>query len=212
MKVLFCLVCLLGLAQTSCTSPGKKTAFGAGIGAAAGAAVGAIIGHQTGNRSGGALIGAAAGGMLGGAVGNRMDKQAKELAAVAKTRRTEEGIVTELKGDILFPTGASNLKQQASGRINVISNILKKYPENRIIVIGHTDSVGSSQSNQALSLQRAESVRSQMISSGIAGSSVSVVGRGEAQPIGNNKTKMGRAKNRRVEIQISQAQTATTKK
>src|SRR4051812_30599672 len=80
------------IAAVGCASPGKKTA----IGAAAGAAGGAIIGGVAGGTKG-AVIGAAAGGVAGGAIGNRLDKQANELAQVARTRRTEEGILVDLK-------------------------------------------------------------------------------------------------------------------
>ena len=204
MKLSILATAVLSLILTSgCTSPGKKTAIGAGVGAAAGAAAGAIIGHQSGKRGKGALIGAALGGALGGTYGNRLDKQAKELAQYAETKRTDDGIVTRLKGDILFDSGVATVKPAARSRIKEISKVLKKYPENVITVIGHSDSLGKASDNQRLSEQRARAVRLVMLSAGVPKGSVSSVGMGESQPISSNKTRAGRARNRRVELQIT---------
>ena len=102
MKKLILLLSSLTFCLLGCESAGKKTAIGAGVGAAAGAAAGAIIGHQMGKRGKGAAIGAALGGGIGAAYGYELDKQAKELEKIAETKRTENGIITKLKGDILF--------------------------------------------------------------------------------------------------------------
>ena len=187
----------------SCTTPGKKTAIGAGAGVAVGAGLGAIIGHQTGNGGGGALIGAALGGALGGTIGNRLDKQAKELEAIAETRRTEDGIVSKLKSDILFDTGKSNLKAGAVGNLQQMAGILKRYPENVIAVKGYTDSTGSVKVNAPLSERRADAVRAQLVAGGVPSTTVSTVGMADAAPIADNKTAAGRSQNRRVEVEIT---------
>src|SRR4051812_40866635 len=103
---------------TGCGTENKNTAKGAGIGAAAGGVLGAIVGHQTGNGRAGALIGAAAGAAVGGLVGRRMDKQAAELEKIAETKRTEQGLITKLKSDILFDTGKSDLKPAAKTNLS----------------------------------------------------------------------------------------------
>lgn len=202
MKKIFLSVVALSFAA-SCTSPGKKTAIGAGAGAAAGALAGAVIGHQSGNGGKGALIGAAAGALIGGSVGNYLDKQAKELAQVAETKRTEHGIVTKLKGDILFDSGSATLKPAAVDNINKLADIIKKYPEDRITIVGHTDNVGKPEQNQTLSEQRAKAVMLQITNRGVAPASVSVVGMGQSQPVTDNKTPASRSQNRRVELQIT---------
>jgi outer membrane protein OmpA-like peptidoglycan-associated protein len=199
-----CLLASLNLATLlGCADAGKNTGVGAAVGAAAGAAVGAIIGHQSGNRNKGALVGAALGGTIGGAHGHKLDKQAKELEKVAETKRTEQGILTKLKGDILFPTGSSELKAGALENVAKISDILKKYPENRITVVGHTDSTGRKQTNAILSEQRAQAVKIQMAKSGVPDSSMTVSGMGDSQPVAPNTSDVGRAQNRRVELIIT---------
>lgn len=186
---------------SSCATPGQKTGYGAGIGAAAGAAIGALAYKK--DRKKGALIGALAGTLTGGSVGNYLDKQAQELAQVAETRRTENGIVTNLQGDILFATSKSALNPTAKDSIMKISDILKKYPANVISVVGHTDSTGSKSFNQKLSRDRAVVVKNLMVARGVRPVSISAQGVAATQPLATNSTKIGRSKNRRVEIQIT---------
>lgn len=193
----------LTLAITGCESAGKKTAMGAGIGAAAGAAVGAVIGHQTGQRDKGALIGAALGGTLGGVVGNRMDRQAKELEKIAETKRTDQGIVTKLKSDILFDTGKAELKGQAQANLKQMAEIMKKYPENVLTIKGYTDNTGSAKVNGPLSEKRAAAVRSALTTNGLPADTVKSLGMADADPVADNSTAAGRAQNRRVEIEIT---------
>ena len=168
-----------------------------------GAGLGAIIGHQSGKRDKGALLGGVIGGLLGGGVGNYLDKQAAELAQIAETKRTEHGIVTKLKGDITFDSGASMVKSTAQNNIQKISQIISKYPEDVVKIVGHTDSTGSDTKNQSLSQMRAQSVKSIMLANGVPATAITVVGMGEGQPVSSNETVDGRAQNRRVEILIS---------
>jgi outer membrane protein OmpA-like peptidoglycan-associated protein len=195
-----------------CETAGKNTAYGAGIGAAAGAAAGAIIGHQSGNRGKGAAIGAAIGAAAGSGVGYRMDKQAKELEKVAETKRTENGIVSKLKSDILFDTGKFELKPQAVTNIAQMAAILKKYPENVITVHGYTDSTGTVKGNQVLSEKRAGAVRDEIVKGGVPAPTVNAIGHGRDNAVGNNKTAEGRAQNRRVEVEITVDESKVPKK
>jgi len=209
-KVLSCLM-IGALFASGCTSPGKNTAVGAGVGAGVGAAAGAIIGHQSGNRGKGAIIGAGLGGLLGGGVGNYLDKQAKELEKIAETKRTDNGIITKLKGDVLFDSGSAVLKPAAANQIDQLGAVLKKYPENRLVIVGHTDNLGRPETNKVLSEQRAQAVMLQIVKAGVAKETINTVGMGSSQPVANNKTAPGRAQNRRVEIQISVPQEASGK-
>lgn len=197
---------------TGCESAGKNTAIGAGAGAAGGALLGAIVGHQSGNRGAGALVGAAVGAGLGGLVGNRLDKQKKELEQIAETKRTEQGLVSKLKSDILFDSGKSDLKPVANENLSKMATIMKKYPENVLTVKGYTDSTGSAARNRTLSEERAAAVRSQLVAGGIPANTISVVGMGPDAPIGDNKTADGRSANRRVEIEIAVDESKVPKK
>ncbi len=206
MKKLFVLLTSISLLLTSgcaSTDENKNLKMGAGIGAAAGALVGGIIGHQSGNRNQGALIGAALGGAIGAHAGHRMDKQAKELEKIAETKRTEQGLVTKLKSDILFDTGKSALKPAAHGNLKKMAEIMKKYPENVLTVQGYTDSTGSAKVNEELSLKRAEAVKAALIANGMPKETVTAQGMGPANPVADNSTSEGRMKNRRVEINVT---------
>lgn len=202
-KSLLSLSLVAALLSGCATDENKNTMKGTGIGALAGAAAGAIIGHQTGNREKGALIGAALGGGAGALIGRRMDKQKKELEAIAETKRTEEGIVTKLKSDILFDTNQAKLKVAAQNNILELANIMKKYPENVLTVRGYTDSTGSDKVNMPLSQNRAEAVKNQLVAGGIPVNTVSAVGMGPANPVDTAKTTAAYSKNRRVEIEIT---------
>jgi outer membrane protein OmpA-like peptidoglycan-associated protein len=195
------LVTCLTLGLFGCATPGKRTAIGAGAGAAVGGLAGAIIGHQSGQGDKGALIGAALGGAMGGVVGNRMDRQAQDLEKIAETRRTDDGLVTKLKSDILFDTGKAALKKTSD--ISEMGAILKKYPEDVLTIKGYTDSTGSNKVNNPLSEKRAAAVKGQLVASGVPAGSISVVGMGDASPVGDNKTAAGRAQNRRVEVEVT---------
>ena len=186
------------LALAACATPGKRTAIGAGGGAAVGAGVGALAGGWKG-----ALIGAAAGGLVGGAVGNVLDKQAQELKEVAQnTKRTEDGILVDLKSTLLFSTDSAVLKPEAVEQVAKLGEIIAKYPQDRIRVQGHTDSTGSLAHNEELSLRRAQSVRDVLVSRGVKSDQILVEGAGPSRPVSDNATAAGRARNRRVELHI----------
>ncbi|MEC3906022.1 OmpA family protein [Tamlana sp. 2201CG12-4] len=103
---------------------------------------------------------------------------------------------------ILFDTGKSSIKAQSSEVLQNIIDILKEYPNSKFSIEGHTDSVGSEKLNQTLSDSRANSVKDYLVEHGIDSGRLSAIGYGEAKPIDSNKTRAGRANNRRVEINL----------
>ena len=103
---------------------------------------------------------------------------------------------------ILFDTGKSTIKDASAEVLQNIIDILKEYPNARFMIEGHTDSVGSESLNQKLSKERASSVMNYLITNGIASSRLEHAGYGESRPIDSNKTRAGRANNRRVEINL----------
>jgi len=196
------------LLLSGCASSENKNAYrGTAIGAVAGGALGALIGKEKG-----AIIGAGVGGLAGAYAGNRMDKQAKELKAIAETKRTEQGLVTKLKSDILFDTGKSALKPEAKTNLQQMADIMKKYPENVLTINGYTDNTGSSKVNDELSENRAKAVRTQLIAAGMPESVISTSGKGSSGAIGDNSTADGRKQNRRVEIEITVDESKIPKK
>ncbi len=103
---------------------------------------------------------------------------------------------------ILFNSGKSSIKEASNTVLNEIVKILKEYPTAQFSIEGHTDSVGSKTLNQRLSENRASAVMTFLIEHGIASSRLQSKGYGESTPIANNATAAGRAKNRRVEINL----------
>ena len=197
------LVILAAFVFSSCASDQKNTAKGAGIGAAAGAITGAIIGHQSGNREKGAAIGAVLGAGIGTYAGRRMDQQAKELEKIAETKRTDAGLITKLKSDILFETGKADLKPAAQTNLRQMADIMKKYPENVLTIKGYTDTTGSDAVNTPLSQRRADAVKTYLVTGGLPSPTISTVGMGSSLPVADNKTETGRKQNRRVEVEVT---------
>ena len=198
----------------SSTSPNsnRKTKRGAAIGAVAGAIAGAVIGNQSGNNRTGAVVGAAAGAAVGAAIGRRMDKQEQELRqieGVEVTRPSEGEINVRLTNDILFDYNSAALRPESRTTLNELAENFRQYPDNEIIVEGHTDSTGSDAYNQKLSEQRASSVADYLIDRGVASSAITVYGYGELRPKSSNDTAEGRQLNRRVEIHIRAPQQAS---
>ena len=194
------------------TDPNRKTKRGAAIGAVAGAIAGAVIGNQSGSNRTGAVIGAAAGAAVGAAVGRRMDKQEAELRQIEDvevTRPSEGEINVRMRNDILFDTDSAALRSASRDTLNELATNFRQYPDNEIIVEGHTDSTGSDAHNQGLSERRAASVADYLIDRGVAASTITVYGYGELKPKASNDTAEGRQLNRRVEINIRAPQQAS---
>ncbi|MBT8290438.1 MAG: OmpA family protein [Muriicola sp.] len=103
---------------------------------------------------------------------------------------------------ILFDTGRASLKTESVSVFVDIIKILNEYPNAKFTVEGHTDSVGSEKTNQALSEKRANSVRDFLVKEGIGADRLTAIGYGEAKPIATNANRAGRAQNRRVEINL----------
>ena len=99
-----------------------------------------------------------------------------------------------------FDTGSAKLKSTASKQLDVVVDFAARYPTATLSVVGFTDSRGNEKTNQQLSANRAKSVKAYLVKKGIDASRIATSGKGSANPIGDNKTDAGRAKNRRVEI------------
>lgn len=128
-----------------------------------------------------------------------IEKEMKDTGISVDTN--DKGIVLRM-GEVLFDFNSYALKLDTQATLDKVIDIIKrKYPDREIIVEGHTDSVGNPKYNQKLSENRAKSV-SGYLKKGIGHDKFSYKGHGEQKPIANNKTDLGRQKNRRVEITI----------
>lgn len=193
-----------GLVLNGCASMSQKEK-GAVIGAAGGAAVGGVIGNQTGSTARGAIIGAVVGGAAGAVIGHQMDQQAKELEQNipgARIVRVGEGIEVTFDSGILFPFNSTEILPAGKTNLQQLTASLGKYPKSDILIVGHTDNVGSDAFNSDLSRRRALSAGSYLQSLGVPLSRLRTTGQGETEPVQSNDTEAGRAANRRVEIAI----------
>jgi len=126
----------------------------------------------------------------------------RQLNLVLSTRETARGLIVNMS-DVLFDTGVHTLRPAAREKLARISGILQVYPDMKIEVEGHTDSVGSDDFNQKLSERRADSVRVYLLSQGVPGTAVTAKGFGESMPVADNMNAAGRQQNRRVELVVS---------
>jgi outer membrane protein OmpA-like peptidoglycan-associated protein len=118
----------------------------------------------------------------------------------AKT--TDRGLVVTL-GDVLFDTGRSDLKSGTASNLGKLAVFLNKYKDRTVVIEGHTDNVGSENSNLGLSQRRADSVKSYLMSEGVGSSRLAASGKGESYPVTGNDSATGRQQNRRVEVIIA---------
>jgi len=194
----------LAIALAGCGA--NKTTKGAGAGAVAGGLLGAIIGHQSGHKEGGAVIGAAAGAGIGGLIGYRMEQQAKKLETVRGMENVtynEDTKEIDATMNILFDFDKADIRPSEKAKLDELARVFSEYPENIVIVEGHTDSKGSAAYNKRLSELRASRVAEYLRSKNIDISSLTARGYGESQPVATNETAAGREQNRRVDLQIS---------
>ena len=187
----------------SMTPEQKGTAAGAGIGAA----TGAVISAATGGKAG---VGAAVGGLVGAVAGNIWSKkqeerrvameQASKGTGVEVERTADNQLKLSAPSDISFDTNRADIKPELRGLLDSFATSLHGDPNVLVNIVGHTDSTGSDAVNNPLSLERAQSVRDYLAGRGFAPTRVTTTGRGSHEPIADNQTAAGRAKNRRVEI------------
>ena len=125
-----------------------------------------------------------------------------QLNQVLQTRDTARGLVVNMP-DVLFDFNKYTLKPAARERLARVSGIVLAYPDLKLEIEGHTDSIGSDEYNQTLSEKRAAAVQDYLISSGVTTANVTARGLGKSDPVADNSSAAGRKLNRRVEMIVS---------
>ena len=124
----------------------------------------------------------------------------ESLRQVAQVQEEQRGIVITLSGAVLFRSGSADLLPIALQKLDQVAQTLNDHGNRTIVVEGHTDSRGSRATNERLSQQRAETVRTHLVSRGVDANRIRAVGLGPSRPVADNNSAEGRANNRRVEI------------
>lgn len=107
-------------------------------------------------------------------------------------------------GEGTFPVARAELESAARERLARLAAVLKQHPQRTLLVEGYTDDSGRDLDNLALSQRRAEAVKTALVEAGVEAPRITAMGRGENNPVGDNKTEAGRRQNRRVEILIAE--------
>jgi outer membrane protein OmpA-like peptidoglycan-associated protein len=198
------------LTQCNAVKNSNNKQRGAVIGAAGGAVLGAIIGNNVGkggNGELGAVIGGVVGGTAGVLIGNKMDKQAQKIEEEipgAQVERVDDGIVVTFdeNSGVYFATNKYDINESSRATLDKLTGIFREYKNTNILVVGHTDSVGADEYNMTLSKNRAYAVTNYFTGKGLNANRFTTNWFGESQPMHDNNTVEGRAKNRRVNIAI----------
>ncbi len=200
----------VALTFTGCADMGPRER-GTAQGAAIGAVGGAVISAATGGKAGtGALIGGAVGAVAGNIWSKHMEDKRRQMEAATQgtgievNRTADNRLQVNVPSDISFDVGRSALRP-------ALHPVLDKFAAGldgnmRVLVVGHTDSTGNDAINNPLSVDRAASVRDYLVMRGVSPTRISIDGKGSKQPIADNTTTEGRARNRRVEIFLSETQ------
>ena len=197
--------CAVAVLLTGCATatPEQK---GAGTGALIGAVAGQILGHDSRSSAIGAGLGA-----LGGYVWSKNmedKKRAMEQATAGTgtvvTQTSDNQLKLTIPNDISFDTGRHDIKPNLRPILDQFAQGLSQQPGTEVRIIGHTDNTGSEAVNNPLSVNRAQSTRDYLVARGVSSSRITIDGRGEREPIADNTTEVGRARNRRIEIFLAE--------
>lgn len=191
----------------------RTTATGATIGAVAGAVLGGVTagGNKTKSAATGAAIGAALGAGGGYLWSRHMQEQkaameqATQGTGIGVSQTADNQLKLDIPSDLSFDSGQYHIKPGLHAVLDRFATTLTQNPVTTVRIIGHTDNVGSDATNNPLSVNRAAATRDYLVSRGVASNRIAIDGRGAREPIADNATAAGKAKNRRVEIFVAEA-------
>jgi len=197
------LMVLIGLAACDTMTAEQRSAT-------TGALIGAVAGQVIGGDTQGTVIGAALGG-LGGYIWSRQmeDKKRQMERATAGTgavvaQTADNQLRLSIPNDISFATGRHDIQPRLIPILDQFAQGLNQQPAMEVRIVGHTDNTGSDAINLPLSVNRAQSARDHLVARGVAASRIRIEGRGASEPIADNSTEAGRARNRRIDIFLAE--------
>lgn len=198
-------VCAAAVLLTGCATATQEQK-GAGTGAVIGAVAGQILGRDSKSTAIGAGLGA-----LGGYIWSKQmedKKRAMEQATAGTgtvvTQTADNQLKLSIPNDISFATGRHDIQPRLMPILDQFAQGLNQQPSMEVRIVGHTDNTGSDAINNPLSVNRAQSARDYLVSRGVASSRISIDGRGSREPIADNSTEAGRARNRRIDIFLAE--------
>jgi len=208
---------VIGLGSLAGCSTMTETQRTTGTGAAIGAAAGAVIGAATagGNKGKSAATGAAVGAAVGAGGGylwsKRMERQKAEMEQATRgtgvnvSQTADNRLKLDIPSDVSFDTNRSDIKSNMRPVLDRFATTLNDNQVTTVTIIGHTDSTGTDAINNPLSINRAAATRDYLVSRGVSSNRIAIDGRGSREPIADNYSEQGRAKNRRVEIFVAES-------
>jgi len=184
------------------TEAQRSAAIGGGLGALAGVA----IGDSKESAAVGAGLGAIGGYVWSTQMAEKKASMERATAGtgVEVTQTPDNQLKLNIPSDISFDTGRSNIKPNLQPILDQFAQGLNRQPNTEVRIIGHTDNTGSDAINNPLSVNRAASARDYLVYRGVGAGRIQIDGRGSSEPIGNNNTEAGRARNRRIEIFLAE--------
>lgn len=190
----------------------RTTGTGAAIGAVAGAGIGAATagGNKGKSAATGAAIGAAVGAGGGYLWSKHMERQRAEMeqatrgTGVSVSQTSDNRLKLDIPTDVSFDTNRHDIKPNMRPILDRFASTLNDNPVTTVTIVGHTDNTGTDAINNPLSINRAASTRDYIVSRGVTSNRIAIDGRGSREPIADNYSEQGRAKNRRVEIFVAE--------
>ena len=201
---------LVGLTLAAALLSGCANMTDAQRSAAIGGGLGALAGAALGDSKGAAAVGAGVG-ALGGYIWSTQMAQKKAAmeqatagTGVAVTQTADNQLKLNIPSDISFDTGQYAIKPNLRPILDQFAQGLSTQPNTEIRIIGHTDITGTDTINNPLSINRAASARDYLVGRGVDSRRIQIDGRGSREPIADNSSESGRARNRRIEIFLAE--------
>lgn len=197
--------CAVAVLLTGCATATQEQK-GAGTGAVIGAVAGQILGRDSKSTAIGAGLGA-----LGGYIWSKSmedKKRAMEQATAGTgtvvTQTADNQLKLSIPNDISFDTGRADIKSNLRPILDQFAQGLGQQPSMEVRIVGHTDNTGSDAINNPLSVNRAQSARDYLVMRGVSSARIAIDGRGSREPIADNGSESGRARNRRIDIFLAE--------